>query len=252
MPSSKTMPEAVEHGLLGGRVRLLQPAAGGYRAAIDPVLLASAVPAGAGEAVLDVGVGTGAALLCLLARCPGLDATGLEVQPDHAALAGRSLALNGWSARIVVGDVQERPAPVPGNAFDHVLTNPPFHGPGTRPPHDGRAGAHMEQVPLADWLGFCLRCLKPRGVLTLIHRADRLDEILAAVQDKAGAVEVIPLWPKAGQPAKRVIVRARKGAKGPATLHPGLVLHRDDGTYSDAAQAILRDGAALDLAPGGG
>lgn len=246
------MPEAVEHTLLGGRVRLLQPAGGGYRAAIDPVLLAAAVPARAGQAVLDVGVGTGAALLCLLARCPGVVATGLELRPDHAALAGRSLALNGWSARIVVGDVQGRPAPVEGNAFDHVLTNPPFHGPGTRPPHDGRAGAHMEEVPLAEWLGFCLRCLKPRGMLTVIHRADRLGDILAALRGKAGAVEVLPLWPKAGQAAKRVIVRACKGAKSPLTVHPGMVLHGDDGAFTAGAQAVLRDGAALDLPPGGG
>ncbi|MGC2855791.1 tRNA1(Val) (adenine(37)-N6)-methyltransferase [Novispirillum sp. DQ9] len=246
------MPEVVEHGLLGGRVRLLQPAGGGYRAAIDPVLLAAAMPAQAGARLLDVGVGTGAALLCLLARCPQVEATGLELLPEHADLATRSLALNGWTARIVLGDLRARPAPVGGNAFDMVMTNPPFHGPGTRPPHAGRAGAHMEDVPLAEWLDFCLRRLRPRGVLGVIHRADRLDDILAALAGKAGAVEVIPLWPKAGQPAKRVIVRARKGARGPAVLHPGVVLHEADGTYTPQAQAILRDGAALDLSGGGG
>lgn len=246
------MPEAAEDTLLGGRVRLLQPGGGGYRAAIDPVLLAAAVPARDGEAVLDVGVGTGAALLCLMARCPGVAATGLELAPEHAALAERSLALNGWRGRIVTGDLRARPAPVEGNAFDHVLTNPPYHGPGTRPPDDHRAGAHMEEVPLADWLGFCLRMLRPKGVLTLIHRADRLDGILAALAGKAGAVEVIPLWPKAGQAAKRVIVRARKGARTPAVLHPGLVLHGSDGAFTAEAQAILRDGAALDPEGRGG
>jgi tRNA1(Val) A37 N6-methylase TrmN6 len=244
------MPEISEDTLIDGRVRLLQPSAGGYRAAIDPVLLAAAVPVGPGARVLDVGAGTGAALLCLLARWAEADVTGLEVLPDHADLATQSIDLNGWSARgrVVVGDVTARPAPLPPNSFDAVLTNPPFHGPGTRPPHAGRDSAHMEAVPLADWLGFCLRMAKPRGSLTVIHRADRLDAILAALHGKAGAVEVIPLWPKAGQPAKRVIVRALKGARTPAVLHPGMVLHRDDGTYTAAADAVLRGGAALDPA----
>jgi len=110
----------------------------------------------------------------------------------------------------------------------------------------------MESVPLADWLAFCLRMLRSRGSLCVIHRADRLDAILAALHGKAGAVEVIPLWPKAGQPARRVIVRALKGAKSPAILHPGLVLHHMDGTYTDAAQAVLRDGASLDPDPAAG
>lgn len=242
------MSEAIgENALLGGRVRLLQPA-DGYRVAIDPVLLAAAVPMDGGRAtVLDVGAGTGAALLCLLARCPGAHGTGLELRADHAAMAEQSVALNGWTdrARIVVGDLRDRAIPVAPNSFDHVLTNPPFHGPGTRPGHDGRAAAHMEDVPLADWLGYCLRMLRPRGSLTLIHRADRLDAILAALHPKVGAVEVIPLWPRAGQAARRVIVRARKGARSPAGLHPGLVLHEADGSYTPAADAVLRDPRAL-------
>lgn len=245
--------EITEDSLLNGRVRLLQPD-GGYRAAIDPVLLAASVPVGAGTRVLDVGVGTGAALLCLLARWAEADGTGLEVRNDHAALATRSIAVNGWQARarIVVGDLTARPAPLEANTFDHVLTNPPYHGPGTRPPHPGRAGAHMESVPLADWLAFCLRMLRSRGSLCVIHRADRLDAILAALYGKAGAVEIIPLWPKAGQPARRVIVRALKGAKSPAVLHPGLVLHHPDGTYTEVAKAVLRDGASLDPDPAAG
>lgn len=240
------MSEVTENTLLGGRVRLLQPARG-YRAAVDPVVLAAAVPVARGR-VLDVGAGTGAALLCLLARVPGVTATGLEVVADHAGLARRSLALNGWAARaeVVTGDLRDRPAPVPANSFDHVLTNPPFHGPGTRPPDAGRARAHMEAVPLDTWLGFCLRMLKPRGGLTLIHRADRLDEILAALWGRAGAVEVIPIAARAGRPAKRVIVRARKGRRSPAILHAPFVLHGDGGGYTAAAEAVLRHGAGLD------
>lgn len=238
-----------EDALLGGRVRLLQPA-DGYRAAIDPVFLAAAVPDGGWRQALDVGAGTGAAMLCLMARRTDTHVTGLELLAEHAALARRAVALNGWEdrGRVVQGDVRAHPAPLPGNHFDQVLTNPPFHGPGSRPPDVGRAAAHMETVPLEAWLAFCLRMLRPRGGLTLIHRADRLDAILAALHGRAGAVEVVPLWPTVGQPAKRVIVRARKGLRSPAVLRPGLVLHEADGRYTAAAEAVLRHGMALDAA----
>lgn len=234
--------------LLGGKVQLVQPK-DGYRAAIDPVLLAAAVPSAGWRIGLDVGAGTGAAMLCLLARCQDRHIIGLEVQEDHARLARQSIALNQWQAQahIVMGDIRLRPS-LTSNAFDQVLSNPPFHGPGTRPPHGGRAVAHMEEIPLEHWIGFCLRMLKPRGGLTVIHRADRLDELLSVLQGKAGAIEVIPLWPKRATPARRVIVRARKGMRTPMVLHPGLILHNSDGSFTDATEAILREGISLDEA----
>lgn len=237
--------------LLGGRVQFLQPDHG-YRAALDPVLLAAAVPAGPWKVGLDVGAGTGAAMLCVLARCPDKHVIGLEVQDEHSHLARRSIALNRWQkhAHVVAGDIRWRPS-LTANAFDQVFSNPPFHGPGTRPPHAGRATAHMEDVPLEDWLGFCLKMLKPRGTLTVIHRADRLDELLACLFGKAGAIEVIPLWPKRGVAARRVIVRARKGMKTPMSLLPGLVLHNRDGSFTDTTEAILRQGISLDDALAG-
>lgn len=237
--------------LLGGRLRLLQPR-DGYRTAIDPVLLAAAAPAEGWASGLDVGTGTGAIMLCLLARIASGHVTGLELFEDHAALAEASLALNGLETRgaVVRGDLRARPAPVAANAFDLVLSNPPYHGPGTTSPHSGRAAAHREEVGLEAWVRFCLRALKPRGTLCLIHRADRLDALLAALSPKAGAVEIIPLWPKAGVPARRVILRAMKGRRtGPALL-PGLVLHTADGGYTMAAEKVLREGLSLDDAMG--
>jgi tRNA1(Val) A37 N6-methylase TrmN6 len=79
----------------------------------------------------------------------------------------------------------------------------------------------------------------------VIHRADRLDEVLAGLAGRAGAVVVIPLWPKAGEAAKRVVVQARRGARTPLRLAPGVVLHQADGSATPAAQALLRDGQAL-------
>lgn len=243
------MTEISEDSLLGGMVRLVQPVEG-YRVATDPVLLAAAVPDATQGRVLDVGTGTGAALLCVLRRLPAVTGVGLELLEDHAALARRSVALNGLEDRaaVVVGDAFARPTPVEPGSFDHVLTNPPYHGTGTRSPVDNRATAHMEAVAVADWIALCLKMTKPRGRLTLIHRADRLTEIMAGLEGKAGAVEVIPLWSKPGQPAKRVIVRARKGLRSPTVLHPGLTVHGPDGAFTPAAQAVLREGLSLDRA----
>jgi len=245
-----------ETAILGGSVRLLQPVRG-YRVAMDPVLLAAAVPLdGPGRVarVLDAGLGTGAAALCLLARAPEtLRVDGLEIDPDMAALAARSADLNGLGGRLSVtrGDLMAPAEAMAPGPFDVVLTNPPYEEAGTRPPDPGRAGAHAATVPLARWVGACLARLRPKGRLVVIHRADRLDALLAALSGHAGDVEVIPLWPGAdrdgvARPARRVIVRARRGVRGGATLWPGLVLHTADGAHTPAAEAVLRDGATLD------
>lgn len=235
--------------MLGGRVRLLQPR-DGYRAAVDPVLLAAAMGAGPGEAVLDLGCGVGAAGFCLTARRPGVRVVGLEIQPDLAALARRNAALNGMEDwfRVAEGDAARPPEALEG--FDHVMTNPPFHeaAAGTRPGDPSRAVAHVEGgLGLAGWLKAAVKALRPKGRLALIHRADRLADILAALKGRGvGEVTVLPLWPKAGRPAGRVIVAARKGVRTPFRLLPGLVLHAGDGAYTPEAEAVLRGGAGLD------
>ena len=240
-----------EDRLLGGRVRLAQ-AAQGYRVALDPVLLAAAVPAVSGEAVLDLGCGSGAAALCLLARVQGLAATGLEIDPAAAALARANAAANGQARhfRVLEGDIGAPPQALQAQCFDHVLSNPPYLDPekARLPADPERRRSHAETgAALATWIDLGLRRLRDRGTLTLVHRAERLDEILAALAGRAGEVVICPLWPGSGKPAKRIVVRARKGSRTPLTLHPGLVLHRSDGGFTPEAEAVLRDAAALDL-----
>ncbi|MHA1568545.1 MAG: tRNA1(Val) (adenine(37)-N6)-methyltransferase [Alphaproteobacteria bacterium] len=241
-----------EDRLLGGRVRLLQPRAG-YRAAIDPVLLAAAVAARPGASVLDAGCGTGAAALCLAARLSDCRITGIELQPGLAALARHSVTLNGWDARISVldGDIADPPPELAPGGFDWVMANPPYLNPGggDAPTVPARARAHVEsaETGLAAWVAFSLAMARRKGRVVFIHRADRLDELVAALRGPAGDIAILPLWPAAGRAAKRVIVTARKGVRGPTRLLPGLVLHRADGGYTPEADAILSGGAGLRL-----
>lgn len=244
------MAERSADRLLDGRVLLAQPLTG-YRVAIDPVLLAAATPIHAAERLLDAGCGSGAAMLCVLARAPTCRAVGLEAQGDLAQIARLNLAANGWSDRatIVSGDVAGLPASAGEEPFDVVISNPPFlpAPAGTPSPRALRRMAHVESLTLASWLDACLRALRPGGWCVVIHRADRLAELCAALAPTSGDVAVLPLWPKADSPAaRRVIVRARKGGRGPTRLARGLVLHEADGRYTAAAEAILRHGAPLE------
>lgn len=243
-----------EDTLLGGRVRILQPKQG-YRTAIDTVFLAAAVKAHEGETVLDAGCGVGAAALCLAARVPGVRATGIELQADLVALAEQNAELNRVSERVsfVAGNILAPPPALMNGRFDHAMVNPPFlEAAGAQAsPHAGKAAANREGgAALATWIDFCLAALAGGGTLTLIHRADRLDDVVAALHGRFGGIVVYPLWPgptPAAKPAKRILVRGRKGSGSPATLSGGLVLHQPGGAYTPEADAVLRDGRGLDL-----
>lgn len=238
-----------EDRLLGGRVILRQPAEG-YRAAIDPVLLAAAAPGHDGH-YLDLGCGVGTAAICLATRVAECRVAGLEVQPVLAGLAGENVGANGLAGRveILAGDLMDPPEALGEGALDGVLANPPYQDARQSAPPDGsKAIANREGAAgLVDWVRFAGRMLRPKGWLAMIHRADRVDALCAALHPGFGEVRLLPLWPKPGRPARRVIVLARKGVRSPAALLPGLVLHEEDGGFTRQAEAILRDGAALPL-----
>ena len=237
----------VENALLGGRVRLRQPAKG-YRAGMDAALLAAAVDAQSGQRVIEAGCGAGAVLMQLAARRPGIRLVGLERDPVMAGLARENADLNGAEAEIVEGDVAAGFRALGLAAFDHAVSNPPFFDdPGElRAPWPGKRGAWMADDGLAAWTRFLLKSVREGGTITVVHRADRLGDLLKLLGETAGSFAVRPVHAFADEPAKRVLVRAVKTGKAPLRLLPPLVLHERGGLkHAPEAEAILRGEAGL-------
>jgi len=241
-------PSFTEDRVLGGRVRLKQPA-NGYRSAIDPVFLAASVPAEPHQLVLDVGCGPGAAMLCLAVRVPHSRVVGVELQRDLVRLAGENVILNGLEARVsvTIGNLLNPPPRLAPGAFDHVMANPPYNERGAATT-TGKSAATIEgDADLAAWVRFSLAMVRAKGTVTFIHRADRIDALLGQIAGRAGEVVVFPLWPGQGRPASRILVRVRKQIATPARLAAGLVLHEPDGRFTVGADGVLREGRGLEL-----
>ncbi len=248
-----------EDGFLGHRLRIRQPR-DGYRAAIDPVFLAAAIPARAGERALDIGAGVGVAALALAHRVAGLTVTGIEITPALMRLCTDNAKANGLEGctDFMVGDVARPPARLAPGSFDHVMANPPYLEaaradvspvPGRAAANvEGRAGAGGTGADLAAWMRLAFTMAREGGTVTLIHRADRLDDVISCLKDRAGGTVIFPLWPDRGSaPAKRVLVQGVKGSGAPLRMARGLVLHEEDGRFTDQAESVLRAGGGLEL-----
>ncbi len=250
-------PDLSEDAVLGGRLRLRQFKRG-HRVGHDAILLAAACPGHAGERAVDLGAGVGAAGLALAARIEGINVTLVEIDARVAALARANVQVNGFAARVDVATLDVlAPARVyaaaglsPGS-LARALMNPPFNDPGRlrASPDGGRRLAHAgSRGMLAAWIRAAGRLLRASGTLTLIWRADALDDVLQALAPLFGAATILPIHSKPGQAAIRVIVRATKGSRARVTLLPGFVLNDPAGRPSAAAKSILREGASLPLA----
>ncbi len=253
-----------DDAFLGGALSVLQPA-GGYRAGLDAVLLAAACGARAGEGacVLDAGAGVGVAGLCVARRVADAQVTLVEREPALVEIARQNVARNGLEARVrvVALDVEEGGAAinraqtaasmegVPAGAYTHVIANPPYYaeGHGTRPPGHLKAASHqMADGALDQWCRFLATAAANDGLVTVIHRAEALAELLDGLGRRFGALRVLPLHSRAGEAAHRVIVQGRKGSRAPLSLLQGLVLHGDGHAFVPTIDAVLRHGAALD------
>jgi tRNA1Val (adenine37-N6)-methyltransferase len=203
--------------------------------------------------VLELGCGVGVASLSLMARVGDLSVTGIELQPAYADLARRNAAANGMALDVIEGDLSRPPKDLRNRTFDQVILNPPFfrQGHGTSASSSAREKAFREELPLSGWIDAGLKRLAPGGWITVIHLADRLADILTALDGRAGQTRILPIAPREGRPASRVIIRARKTGKAPLQLLSPFVLHEgaahvnDGDDYTPAARAVLRDGAVL-------
>lgn len=239
-------------GFFGGRLSLRQ-ARRGHRAGTDAVLLAAATPASASGLVLDAGAGVGAVGLCAALRAPGARVGLVEIEPEACALARANVAANDLSERVVVLEADlllapsRRAAGLQDESASLVLTNPPFLDPSrTRvSPDPARARAHVSVVGLGPWVRACLALLAPGGTLVMIHRADALVQCLESVASRLGGLAVLPVQPREGEAAVRILLRGVKGSKAPLALLPPLVLHAVNGAFTPLAEAIHRGESGL-------
>ncbi len=240
------MTETTCDGLLNRRLMLEQPKRG-YRIAVDTVLLAAGVPAEAGQTILDLGCGVGGAMLCVACRVPDTHVTGVEIQQELAELCQRNIQRNGFGdrAEILRADIVRFES---RSAFDHVMMNPPYHDEARHDvsEHAGKRLANSgKESDVSLWISKAVEVLNSEGAMTIIHRADVLDRIVTEAQRYFGRIEILPILPKIDAPPKRVIVRARRGKTEPPRIFQALILHNQDGHYTEQAERILRHAETL-------
>ena len=245
------MVDATDDDFIGGQLKLLQPVKG-FRAGVDSVMAAAAVPARAGDTVLDVGAGAGVISLTLAKRVAGLRITALEKTDEHVALLQQNIDRNEMTSEVhaLQADIfNQLKSPEP-NSFHHVVTNPPYYQDGSVQiaPSQEKAEAHAgPRGFLKEWLYQSVRMLRPGGILTMVYPTAELATVLACLEPQLGDIVIYPLWPHAGKRAKRFILQGKKGARGPTSLEAGLVLHGAGKGFTEVAEGILRHGNSLTL-----
>jgi tRNA1(Val) A37 N6-methylase TrmN6 len=235
--------------ILGNKILIKQPKQG-YRAGIDPIILAAAMQPNKGDTVLDIGTGVATAALCLATRINDIKITGIEQQRNLVRFATDNVRFNNFHDRIEIisGDLMSPPPRLSGGTFAHVMANPPyFEHEKTRPsPYESKAISNQEgSATLEQWLRFCLLMIKPKGTITFIYRAERIDELMSYFYNKLGDIKIMPLWPCYQKSAKLVLIKGVKGSYGKCELLRGLSLHQPNGYYTNEAEEILRNAKAL-------
>ena len=242
---------------LGDRLAIHQPARG-YRAGVDAVLLAACVrPKSNMTTLLDIGAGAGTVGLCAAARLPQLSAVLLEREPALSALSSRNINVNALAdrARAICASVTASASELAASgitpeSFDVCVANPPYHDEDAGTPAGDALKAASHAMPpdaLDDWARFMARMTRGGGQALMIHKAEALPRILAAMAPRFGRLRVLPIYARPDTRAIRVIVEGVKGSRAPLEIRPGLILHGEGNAFTPAASAILRQGAGLEI-----
>jgi tRNA1(Val) A37 N6-methylase TrmN6 len=242
-------PGLSDDAFLGGRLHILQPVKG-FRAGLDAVMLAAAVPARERQSICDLGSGVGTAGLCVASRVAAVQVTAVDIDSQALSRATENAQRNGLGASFttIEADLQGRARNLPRQHFHHVLTNPPFHDTarGTRAPDSAKASASSIAGPaLFHWLRLARAIVRPRGTVSAILPPAQLALAISALSEEGQGITLIPLWPAKDVPAKRLIVRAQMNSRAPSQLLAGVILHEADGRPTPEAEAILRHAGAL-------
>ena len=238
--------QVTHDAFLGGRLTIAQPAKG-FRAGLESVLLGAAVGHGDGD-LLDLGAGVGTAALVALVDHPVLRATLVESDTETAVMAAENIEANGLGVRATVVTLDlttaGRTRSAAGLKSDHyasVIANPPFYEGGTVPAPRRAAARHMSAYALDAWVKTASTHAAPGGEIIFIHVADKLSALLRSFEARFGAITVLPLVPREGEPAHRVLIRGIKGSRAPLTLLASRAVHTPSGrTFRPQFEAIFR------------
>lgn len=204
----------------------------------------------------DLGASSGLVGLAAALASPEARVTLFERETDLVALSRRNIEANALGVRVeaVEANILSRGALADfREAFDAVLTNPPFFAAHRMRLSPTKAGAHAldanDGASLEAWIRRAASILKPRGQLLMIHRADSVEAVLAAMRGRLGSLRLRFIHPRAGEDAIRLLVQGVKGSRGPLAIGSPLVLHEADGRFTAEAQAIHEGRARITFSP---
>lgn len=214
--------------LMGGRVKIMR---GSYNPTSDAVWLAAfAADTPHAKSVLDIGVGTGGAILCLLAHNSCIKtAVGIDVSDKMLDECATNAELNCKDIELINADIMSWRT---SRTFDLVITNPPYFR-GTPAHHNAHHNADIK-----NWIKCATARVKPHGTICTIVDAGALSDVVGVLAAKCGDITILPLFSKKNT-AERVMIRARVGTRGGATLYRGMNMNCD---------LVLRDGLTIDAA----
>ena len=228
--------EITEDSILNGSIRLYQPKYG-YRVAIDPIILASVVEIRKGQTVLDVGCGVGTISLILKYLDKSQIITSVDIDSEMTYLCERNSKVNDLPLDIVNHGIDANL--LKDRNFDCIVTNPPFYDPDSFRSSKRKATANFETIDIKSWISFCMKRLKNRGSFYIIHVPEKLSSILTAFRDLVGKIEIIPIYSRSNQTAKRIIIKCKKGSREHLKILPGIVAHRENNEYTDLLKSVL-------------